>query len=228
MADFTQLKQQAAYQAAEQIESGMIIGLGTGSTAIWLVRRLAEWLQTGKLSGVVGIPTSVQTEAEARHLGIPLTTLEEAPNPHLTIDGADEVDPQLNLIKGAGGALLREKLVAQASQRLIIVVDESKLVPQLGVRSAVPVEVIPFGWRSQVNYLETLGARVRLRLGSDGRPFQTDQGNFILDCHFGVIAAPGQLAEAIKRRTGIVEQGLFLGMASKVIVAGSEGLHSLP
>ena len=227
MADFTQLKQQAAYQAAEQIESGMVVGLGTGSTAIWAVRRLAEWLQNGKRTNVVGIPTSVQTEIAARRLGIPLTTLEEAPPPHLTIDGADEVDPQLNLIKGGGGALLREKLVAQASQRLMIVVDESKLSPMLGKRWAVPVEVIPFGWRSQANYLATLGAKVQLRSGSDGAPFRTDQGNFIVDCHFGAIANPEQIADQIKRRTGVVEHGLFLAMATEVIVAGHDGVYSM-
>lgn len=227
MVDFTQLKQQAAYQAAQQIESGMVVGLGTGSTAIWAVRRLAEWLQSGKLANVVGIPTSIQTETVARDLGIPLTTLEEAPTPHLTIDGADEVDPQLNLIKGGGGALLREKLVAQASQRLIIVVDESKLSPRLGKRWAVPVEVIPFGWRSQANYLETLGATVQLRAGSDGAPFRTDQGNFILDCHFGAIANPEQIATQIKQRTGVVEHGLFLAMATEVIVAAHDGVYSM-
>jgi ribose 5-phosphate isomerase A len=227
MTGLIQLKQAAAYKAVEQIETGMLVGLGTGSTAIWAVRRLAEWLQHGKLAGIVGIPTSQQTADEARRLGIPLGTLEEHPSLDLTIDGADEVDPQLNLIKGGGGALLREKLVAQASQRLLIVVDESKLAPMLGRRWPVPVEVIPFGWRSQATYLEMLGAKTQLRQGDDGAPFQTDQGNFILDCHFGLLADPWRLADQIKARTGIVEHGLFLAMTTEVIIAGRDGVRTI-
>jgi ribose 5-phosphate isomerase A len=227
MSDTTQLKQQAAYRAAEQITSGMIVGLGTGSTAVWVVRRLAELLHTGQLSHVVGIPTSVQTADEARRLGVPLTTLEEQPVIELTIDGADEVDPQLNLIKGGGGALLREKIVAQASRRVLIAVDESKLSPRLGTRWPVPVEVAPFGWRTQARYLENLGAQVKLRQTAIGANFTTDQGNLILDCHFGPLADPARLAEQMKSRTGIVDHGLFLGIADDVIVAGAGGVYSL-
>jgi ribose 5-phosphate isomerase A len=205
----------------------MRIGLGTGSTAVWVVRRLAERLHSGELDQVVGVPTSRQTAEEARRLGVPLTTLEEHPQLDLTIDGADEVDPQLNLIKGGGGALLREKIVAQASRRLLIIVDESKLSAQLGMQWSVPVEVVAFGWRSQADYLVALGAQAKLRPAVDGSPFKTDQGNLILDAHFGPLADPGSLATQLKTRTGIVEHGLFLGMANEVIVAGRQGLYSL-
>jgi ribose 5-phosphate isomerase A len=223
--DTLPLKQQAAYRAVESIASGMVVGLGTGTTALWGVRRLAELLQGGQLHDIVGIPTSRQIEAAARQLGIPLTTLEQHPQVDLTIDGADEVDPHLNLIKGGGGALLREKIVAQASRRLVIVVDESKLSPILGARWPVPLEVVPFGWRTQVRYLESLGAQVRLRQSSDGAPFQTDQGNLILDVNFGPITDPAQLAGQLQRRAGIVDHGLFLAMADEVIVGHREGVQ---
>jgi ribose 5-phosphate isomerase A len=145
----------------------------------------------------------------------------------LTIDGADEVDPHLNLIKGRGGALLREKIVAQASRREIIVVDESKLSPMLGTCWPVPVEVVPFGWRAQVAYLESLGARQALRRSSDGTPFRTDQGNLILDCHFGPISRLARLVARLNERAGIVGHGLFLGLATDVIVATPQGLRHL-
>jgi ribose 5-phosphate isomerase A len=223
--DALPLKQQAAYRAVESIASGMVVGLGTGTTALWAVSRLAELLQSGQLHDIVGIPTSRQIEAAARQLGIPLTTLEQHPQVDLTIDGADEVDPHLNLIKGGGGALLREKIVAQASRRLVIVVDESKLSPILGSRWPVPLEVVSFGWRTQVGYLESLGAQVKLRQSSDGAPFQTDQGNLILDANFGPITDPAQLAEQLERRAGIVDHGLFLAMADEVIVGHREGVQ---
>lgn len=159
--------------------------------------------------------------------GIPLTSPERQPIVDLTIDGADEVDPALNLIKGGGGALLREKIVAQASRREIIVVDEGKLSPVLGTRSAVPVAVVSFGWHSQACYLESLGARVVLRRGADGSPFVTDQGTLILDCTFGPIARPAELARALCDRAGIVGHGLFLGLATDVIVAGRDGIRHL-
>ena len=225
--DAAQLKRQAAWYAVDFVESGMVVGLGRGSTASLAVRRIAELLQTGGLSDILGVPCSVQVGEEAQRLGIPLTTLDEHPVVHLTIDGADEVDPQLNLIKGGGGALLREKIVAQASRREIIVVDESKLSPALGTRWPLPVEVVAFGWRSQAAYLESLGARPVLRRSDDGIPFRTDQGNLILDCHFGPIPQPAQLAARLSQRAGIVEHGLFLGLATDVIVAGREGIRHL-
>lgn len=220
----TQLKQQAAYRAVEFVQSGMVVGLGEGSTAIWAVRRIGELYQAGELRDIVGIAASVHIEHEARQVGIPLTTLDTHPSIDLTIDGADEVDPALNLIKGGGGALLREKIVAQASQREIIVVDPSKLVTQLGTQWAIPVEVIPFGWKSQMAFLESLGAEVTLRT-RDGQVCQTDQQNFILDCNFGPIEDAAALADQIKSRTGVVEHGLFLGLATDVIIADPEGIR---
>jgi ribose 5-phosphate isomerase A len=223
----TNFKQRAAEHAVESVESGMVVGLGHGSTAIWATRKIAELIQSGNLHNVLGIPCSAMIEEEARKLGIPLTTLEEHPQIDLTIDGADEVDPQLELIKGGGGALMREKIVAQASKKEIIVVDESKLVPALGTGWAVPVEVIPFGYGSQKTYLESLGATVKIRQTADGHRFKTDQGNLILDCNFGPIAHPAELAETLKRRTGIVEHGLFIGLATRVVVAGKDGIREI-
>lgn len=228
-----QLKQQAADHVLSYIRSGMIVGLGAGSTAVLAVRGLAGMLSRGELTGILGVPCSRAVEQEARSLGIPLTALEEhAPGADgrvidLTFDGADEVDPNLNLIKGGGGALLREKIVAQASRREIIIVDESKLSPELGTTWAVPVEVIPFGWRTQFAYLERLGARPTLRLASDGAPFVTDQGNYILDSHFGPISDPHALGARLDARAGIVCHGLFLGLADEVIVAAATGLQKL-
>lgn len=224
--DILQLKQQAADQAVAIVTSGMILGLGTGTTALLAVRRLAELLDKGQLRDIRGVPTSSQIEQEARRLNIPLTTLEDEPVLDLTIDGADEVDPALNLIKGGGGALLREKIVAQASRREIIIVDESKLSAVLGTRWAVPVEVIEFGWRTQLDYLTALGAQVTVRQ-RDGGVFKTDQGNLILDANFGPLIDAPALAAHLNTRVGIVEHGLFLGLASEVIVAGHAGIQHL-
>ncbi|NVM25256.1 MAG: ribose-5-phosphate isomerase RpiA [Desulfobacterales bacterium] len=221
------LKKRAAEHAVEYVKSGMIVGLGHGSTAAFAVKHIARLLETGGLSNILGIPCSLQVEDEARQLGIPLTTLEEHPIIDVTIDGADEVDPNLDLIKGGGGALLREKIVAQASRREIIVVDESKLSPALGTRWAVPVEVVAFGWRTQVSYLESMGARVSVRQDRNGKRFLTDQGNLILDCKFGPLSQPPQLAAKLNTRTGIVEHGLFIGLATDVIVADAKGVRHL-
>lgn len=223
--DLLQYKRQAAEQAVAFIESGMVVGLGHGSTAIFAVRRIAEFLKTGQLKAILGIPCSHLVEQEARQLGIPLTTLEEHPIIDVTIDGADEVDPQLDLIKGAGGALLREKIVAQASRREIIVIDESKMIPMLGTHKALPVEVVSFGWRTQVEYLQSLGARVEVRMKGDKNFFKTDQGNLILDCAFGPISRPAALAAQLDARAGIIGHGLFLGLATDVICAGPEGIR---
>lgn len=223
----SQLKRQAGEYAVKYIESGMVVGLGHGSTAVFAVRRIASLLRDGQLRDILGVPCSVLVEREARQLGIPLTTLDEHPVVDLTIDGADEVDPQLNLIKGGGGALLREKIVAQASQREIIVVDDSKLSPALGTSWSVPVEVISFGLRSQVAYLESLGGCPVLRQSNDGTLFETDQGNVILDCHFGPISQPDHLAIRMNERAGIVEHGLFIDLATDVIVATSQGIRHL-
>ncbi len=226
MSDHLTLKRQAAERAVELVEAGMVVGLGVGSTAIWAVRAIGRRLHEGDLRGILGVPCSLAVEAAARQLGIPLITLEERPVVDLTIDGADEVDPQMNLIKGGGGAFLREKIVAQASRREVIVVDKSKLVPSLGTRCPLPVEVVPFGWRTQALYLESLGAAVTLRMAG-GEPFRTDQGNYILDARFGPIERPALLAARLQERAGIVEHGLFLDLATDLIMAGPEGVRHL-
>lgn len=225
--EIASLKQKAADLALEYVQPGMIVGLGAGSTATLAVRRLGERLRSGLLHDILGIPCSNQTEQEALRAGIPLTTLEEHPEIDLTIDGADEVDPGLNLIKGGGGALLHEKIVAQATRREIIIVDESKLSPMLGTHWAVPVEVTPFGWGSQAVFLRNLGADVILRRDKDGSVYKTDQSNLILDCNFGPIPDAAALASRLKTRAGIVEHGLFIGLASEVIVAGQKGFRRL-
>ncbi len=221
------LKRKAAYDAVQLVESGMIVGLGTGSTTAFAVKRIGERLKSGDLKNIIGIPTSTRTEKLARDLDIPLATLDDQPEIHLTIDGADEVDPDLNLIKGGGGALLREKVVAQASRQNIIIVDESKLSPCLGTRWALPVEVIPFAAKTEENFLKSLGASVTLRRDADGQPYKTDQNNFILDADFGEMSNPGALATRLSERAGIAEHGLFLGLASEVIVAAEGDIRHL-
>ena len=203
----------------------MIVGLGSGSTAIYAVREIARKLKQGELNGILGVPTSLEVEHQAAELGIPLTTLDDHPPIDLTIDGADEVDPQLDLIKGGGGALLREKILAQASQREIIVVDETKLSDNLGTRFALPVEVLPFGWAPEAGYLKSLGASVSLRKTPSGEPTVTDQGNWILDAEFGPIEDAAALAEQLDRRAAVAAHGLFLGLATDLIVGGRDGVR---
>ncbi len=222
-----ELKQMAAHRAVELIESGMIVGLGTGSTTSFAVIRIAERIKSGHLKDIVGIPTSIRTEKLAQDLNIPLATLNEQPEIDITIDGADEVDPELNLIKGGGGALLREKVVAQASHTNIIVVDESKLSECLGTHWALPIEVIPFAAKTEANFLQSLGASVKLRSNEKGQPYTTDQNNFILDANFGVMSDSVALAAELNERAGIIEHGLFLGLASEVIVAAEDGIWNL-
>jgi ribose 5-phosphate isomerase A len=220
-------KRMAAEQAVALIEPGMTVGLGTGSTAIWAIRRLASLLHSGQLHGITGFATSSAAWSEAQRLGIPLLA-ENLPRAlDVTIDGADEVDPDLNLIKGGGGALLREKIAAQASHRVVIVVDESKPSPRLGTRRKLPVEVLPFGWNSQARFLAALGAQTHLRYADSGSLFKSEQGNLIVDCDFGPIADPAALAAQLAARAGIVEHGLFLGLATDLIVAGRDGVHHL-
>jgi ribose 5-phosphate isomerase A len=218
-------KRAAAEYAVRLVHSGMVVGLGAGSTAAYAVRAIAANREHGQLRDIVGVPCSSEVEATARRLGVPLTTLEDCGTIDLTIDGADEVDPDLNLIKGGGGALLHEKIVAQASRREIIVVDASKPSPRLGTHEPVPVEVVPFGWGSQRGFVERLGARVSLRQTGSGQPFRTDQGNFILDCAFGPIANATALARELEARAGIVEHGLFLRLATDLFVATDDGVE---
>jgi ribose 5-phosphate isomerase A len=221
-----QQKQAAGETAANLVASGMVVGLGTGSTAIFATRRIAERLRRGELKNVRAIATSRATDLAARELGIPLLEDELPCAVDITIDGADEVDGRLDVIKGGGGALLREKIVAQASAREVIVVDRSKLSPRIGTHWPLPIEVIEFGWRSQATFLRDLGAEPVPRM-ADGSLFRTDQGNLILDCQFGPIADPKALAAALGDRAGIVEHGLFLGIADDLIVAGDRGVRHI-
>lgn len=225
MQEIEALKERAAEAAVALVESGMIVGLGAGSTALKALECIADRLARGTLSEIQGVPCSEKVAADARRLAIPLTTLERDPRIDLTIDGADEVDPQLRVIKGGGGALLREKIVAQASTREVIVVDARKLSEQLGEQWALPVEVIAFGARAQGEWIASMGARVEVRTGSDGRPFQTDSGNYILDCQFGPMDDPEYIAGALERRAGIVEHGLFLDLVTDLIVASPTGIE---
>lgn len=221
------LKQIAAEKAVEFVESGMVLGLGTGSTTLFALKKIAVLLKEGKLKDIKGIPTSVQTEQAAVELGIPLTSLIEFNEVDLTIDGADEVDAELNLIKGGGGALLREKIIAQASKKEIIIVDESKVSGKLGEKWHVPVEVIPFALGSVEHYLRTEGAEINIRVNSDGTPFLTDEKNLIIDANFGIINEPAILAGKLNAKAGIVEHGIFTGLTDMVIVASENGVKVL-
>lgn len=228
MPDFRdQQKQQAAEAAVELIQSGMVVGLGHGSTVHHALEALAKRVKNGDVKDLICISVSSQTDAEAGRLGLPLGDLNDVTSIDLTIDGADEVDPQLNLIKGGGGALLREKVVAQTSFREIIVVDEAKLSDALGTKHALPIEVAPFGWKAQLDFIKSLGGIAELRLQAVGGPALSDQGAYLLDCDFGPISDPAALARALEGRAGILEHGLFVGLATDVIVAGPSGLRHL-
>jgi len=216
------LKQAAGERAAEYVEDGMVLGLGTGSTVYYTILKVGELVKDGY--ELIGIPTSRATEELARSLGIQLGTLEDYPEIDLTIDGADEVDPDLNLIKGMGGALVREKIVAASSRKEIIVVDGTKMVRQLGTRSPLPVEVIPFGRRFVHDRLTVFGGRPELR-EREHKPFVTDNGNQILDTTFDSITNPAGLERNINNLPGVVENGLFLEMADTVIIASDSGLE---
>ena len=221
------LKKEAGQAAVDFIESGMVLGLGTGSTTRYALEEIARRIKAGRLRNIVGIPSSIQTEKIAAELGINVTNFDKFQEIDLTIDGADEVDPELNLVKGGGGALLREKILAQASRRNIIIVDESKLSPRLGTHWPVPIEVIPFAWRLIEKFLFSLGGEAKLRIKDDGDPYTTDQENFILDTKFGPISDLEGIALNLSKKAGIVEYGLFLGTASEVIVACETGIRFL-
>ena len=220
-------KKLAAEFAVDFVQSGMVVGLGHGTTAILALRQISEYLKSKKLIDLIGIPCSNFIEQEARVLGIPIGTLWGYPSVDLTIDGADEIDTKLNVIKGGGGALLQEKLVAKASQREMIIADESKLSPQLGTNYPLPVEVDSDNWQASAQYITTLGAEVNLRYGENGKIFKTDSRNFILDCDFGPIDNPEELATNLEQQAGIIEHGLFLNLATDVIIAGKNGVQHL-
>ena len=215
----TDLKRIAAEKAVARVESGMVLGLGTGSTAALAVEAIGRRLAAGELSGIVGIPTSKRTRDQAESLGIPLTTLEDHPVVDVTIDGADQVDPEGNLVKGGGGALLWEKIVAAATSLYVIVVDESKLVQRLGKGFPVPVEVMPFGWKTHLPAMRELGGEPELRTADAGAPYVTDGGHYIIDVTFpDGLGDPEHADHVLLHRAGVVETGLFLGMAPEVIV----------
>jgi ribose 5-phosphate isomerase A len=209
-------KEAAARASLRFVKDGQVVGLGTGSTAAFFIKLLAEEVKRGLR--VRGIPTSVKAGELARSLGIPLTSLDECQEIAVTVDGADEVDPQLRLIKGGGGAMLREKIVASATKQLVIVADASKQVPVLG-KFPLPVEVIRFAQALVVKRITALGAEVSVRTGSDGKPYVTDEHNHILDCRFGQIRDADGLARELSDMPGVVEHGLFIGMASVVLFA---------
>jgi ribose 5-phosphate isomerase A len=214
-----QEKQLAARAAVELVPAGSIVGLGSGSTAAYAVRFLAERVRSGLK--VVGIPTSQQTQHLAEQLGIPLSTLEEHSQIDIDIDGADEIDPQLNLIKGGGGAFLREKIIASVSRRFIVIADSAKQVKRLG-KFPLPVEVVPFAQSLIKPQIEALGAKVSLRSYAYGNPYVTDEGHHILDCTFGEIAEPRALADKLCHIPGVIEHGLFIGMAELALI-GKDG-----
>ena len=218
-------KKRAAIAASALVKSGMTLGLGSGSTFAYVLDALANRLSSGELKEIRGVPSSEATAARAQELGIPVIPLTGDLYLDLTIDGADEIDGNHHLIKGGGGALLREKLIAEASARLVIVTDSSKKVACLG-NYPLPVEVLPFGWQRQKDFLADLGAEVTLRKGNQGQPYFTDNGNYILDCQFGCIEDPASLATTIKSRTGIIEHGLFINLTTDFFMASDTGVES--
>jgi len=213
------MKRIAGEKAAEYVKDGMVVGLGTGSTVYYTIMKLGEMVKDGL--DIIGIPTSIETENLAKKLGIRISTLEEYPEIELTIDGADEIDPELNLIKGGGGALLREKIVASASKMEIIVADERKLVNKLGERFYLPVEVVPFARAIVFKKMESMGLKPVLRMSGE-RPYMTDNGNHIIDCHMGPIENPEELEIELNLIPGVVENGLFINMADIAIVGTIE------
>ncbi len=219
-----ELKKNVAAKAVEEIQPGMVVGLGTGSTFQFAIELIAEKLKSGELFNIVGIPSSDRTAREAERLGITLTTFDAKQVIDLTIDGADEVDKELNLIKGGGGALLKEKILVQASKQFIVMVDETKLSKHLGEKFFVPVEVIKFAYKVEENFLKSIGAKTLLRKNRDESLLVTDEGNLIIDAHFGEIENPNQLSRMLEQRAGIVEHGIFpSSLVAKVFCSFNSG-----
>jgi ribose 5-phosphate isomerase A len=223
MADLEIEKEAAARKSLEWVRDGMALGLGTGSTAAYVIRLLGRRVREEGLR-IRAVPTSASTEALARAEGIPLVTFADVKALDVAIDGADEVDPSLRLIKGGGGALLREKIVAAAARQVLIIADSSKPRESLG-RFPLPVEVVRFGWELVAERLSRLGVTPRLRQGREGTPFVTDEGHYLLDCPFGTIADPGALARTLDAMPGVVEHGLFLDMADVVLVGRGDSVE---
>ncbi|MFQ6107267.1 MAG: ribose-5-phosphate isomerase RpiA [Thermoplasmata archaeon] len=218
------LKRLAGEAACDFVKDGMVVGLGTGSTVHYTIKKLGRMI--GRGLRIIGIPTSIRSENLARQCKIPLSNLNEHSRVDISIDGADEVDPKLNLIKGMGGALVREKIVASVSRKLIIVVDQSKQVSMLGTKSPVPVEVLPFGWSAVLRRIERLGAEVELRK-STKIPFVSDNGNYILDCKFKEVPSPKKLERKLNNIPGVVENGLFVKLADFALVGTDEGVKKI-
>jgi ribose 5-phosphate isomerase A len=228
MQDLEGLKRRAAEAALLQVKTGMVLGLGTGSTVAHLLDLLAAGLSARTLTDIVGVPTSSQTERRAQAIGIRLIGLADTERIDLTIDGADEISPTLDLIKGGGGALLREKMVAQASDRVVIIADAAKRVDRLGSTYALPIEVVRWGWEAHVPFLRDWGAQASLRVLPDSTPVSTDNGLYVLDCRFpDGIEDPAALEDALARRAGVVETGLFLGLAHEALVASERGVETM-
>jgi ribose 5-phosphate isomerase A len=220
-------KQRAAQAALDEIQDGMIVGLGSGSTADLFIDALGAAVQGKRFRDLRGVATSNKSDERSRKLGITIIALAEAKEIDITIDGADEIDPKLNLIKGLGGALLREKIVAQNSKRLVIIADSSKKSQQLGTHSPLPIEVVKFGYESHEHFLQQLACEPKLRRKDDGQPYVTDNGNYIYDCRFKQIDQPATLEATLRKRAGIVESGLFVGIAELAIVADEKHVERL-
>ena len=224
--DLEALKAKASLEALTRVESGMRLGLGTGSTVAHFLDHLGAALREGRLTDIIGVPTSERTTTSCKELGIPTADLEDHPQLDLGVDGADEVDPSLELIKGLGGALLREKMVAGACRRFVVIADDTKRVTNLFERSPLPVEVVPFAWRAHLPFLRDLGADPTLRTTEDREPYHTDNGNLVIDCRFTPGAQDAHaVARALESRPGVVEHGLFLGMANEAILAAGGGIE---
>lgn len=226
-----EMKRVAAYRATDMVGSGMVVGLGTGSTAAHFIDRLAELMLNGSLTGIIGIPTSKQTEKHAIKAGIPLSTLDSHPIVDISIDGADEVDPEYNLVKGRGGSLFREKMIEGASRKFVVIVDETKMVGCLGGSGlSVPVEIVPFSWnytllKIQKLFENEIGFSARLRVDQDNKPFKTDNENYIIEMFFekGVSGDLNEVSDRLLRLTGVIEHGMFLDMATNVVMAKKDG-----